>query len=109
MWQKETALISQEPQDWLVFFSLLSCLRHALALSKLINITVDDSVSDGDKHQLRYLPDEIYWSTQDCVGCLAKPDAAMAFNETWHDTTFSPSISSRAIPRSVSFNFTGND
>ncbi|KLO13088.1 hypothetical protein SCHPADRAFT_940660 [Schizopora paradoxa] len=58
------------------------------------NISVDDSLPDPlSGFQIIYglanktITSGTGWNTQDCVGCLAKPDPSQAFNGTWHDAS----------------------
>ncbi|KAJ7596759.1 hypothetical protein C8J56DRAFT_296376 [Mycena floridula] len=61
----------------------------------LVNKTLDDS--DGS---LVYLPPSA-WNTPDCPTCTAKPDPALVFGGTWHDSTFNPVAGSNDFPNTV--------
>ncbi|KLO13086.1 hypothetical protein SCHPADRAFT_940658 [Schizopora paradoxa] len=63
-------------------------------MTSSLNISVDDSLPDPlSGFQILYgttnktITSGTGWNTQDCVGCLAKPDPSRAFNGTWHDAS----------------------
>lgn len=79
-------------------------LFATLALAALQNVTVDDSASTGAVVPA-YLPSPSDWNQGNtCSGCLAKPDPALAYDGTWHDTTFSPSST---VYQAFEFTFVG--
>ena len=83
----------------LVYFALFA----SLALAALQNITVDDAVLTGAVVP-NYLPNTSVWNIGNtCTGCLVQPDPSLAYNGTWHDTTYAPNNSLQEIQ----FSFTG--
>lgn len=72
-----------------VCFVLFASFAHAA----LQNVTVDDAVVTGAVSLpiLEYLPSPSNWNQGNiCSVCLVKPDPSLAYNGTWHDSTFSP-------------------
>ncbi|KAF8447251.1 hypothetical protein L210DRAFT_2785803 [Boletus edulis BED1] len=79
-----------------VYFVLFA----GFALATLRNVTVDDAVVP------QYLPTNSVWNIGgDCTTCLVKPDPTLAYNGTWHDSTFAPS---NGYTQAIEFTFTGN-
>lgn len=75
---------------------ILSLLTVAVALR---NITIDDSFGDEITHIIpTYIPPSKWSFSGD-----AKPNASLAYNGTWHDTTSHPTDPDHG----VSFSFTG--
>lgn len=76
----------------MTFIIGLICFLHICAFSEqslaiLKNVTVDDTKGDELSGTMpTYLPTGD-WSTGGCKGCLAKPNASLAFDGTWHDAT----------------------
>ena len=72
-------------------FSLICFILFAnIVLAALQNVTVDDAVLTGPVVPV-YLPSPSSWSQgNQCSNCAAKPDPSLAYNGTWHDTTFYP-------------------
>ncbi|KAI1797505.1 hypothetical protein LXA43DRAFT_877148 [Ganoderma leucocontextum] len=59
------------------------------ASAALINITVDDTFGDPfTGNQILYEPQGAWQLGQSCSTCTAHPDKSLAFNGTWHDSTF---------------------
>ncbi|KLO13079.1 hypothetical protein SCHPADRAFT_874504 [Schizopora paradoxa] len=82
----------------LVMLAILISLRTppVYSQSDLFNITIDDSFADPSTgvqifYGLQNRPGEGNgWAPgQDCPGCLAQPNKTLAFNNSWHDTTYS--------------------
>jgi hypothetical protein len=81
-----------------------SILFASFALAALQNVTVDDAVSTGAVVP-QYLPNESVWNQGNtCTGCYVQPNPSLAYNGTWHDTTFS---SSNGYTQEIEFSFTG--
>lgn len=75
----------------LLFLSLsashLALVLHASAA--LVNVTVDDTFGDPSTgKQVVYSPQGAWQPGQFCTTCTAHPDKSLAFNGTWHDSTF---------------------
>ncbi|KAI9059609.1 hypothetical protein FKP32DRAFT_1126812 [Trametes sanguinea] len=65
-------------------FSLASLVPNASALRR--NVTIDDTYGDPtNNEQMTYSPWEAWRVGPKCSVCTAKPDAAQAYNGTWHD------------------------
>ncbi|KAF8551996.1 hypothetical protein OG21DRAFT_1416887 [Imleria badia] len=80
-------------------------LSASFALSALQNVTVDDAVLNGAVVP-QYLPSDSVWNIgNNCTGCFVKPDPSLAYNGTWHDTTYS---SSNGYTQAIEFTFTGS-
>ena len=78
-------------------------LFASLALAALQNITVDDAAVTGAVVP-NYLPNATYWNIGNtCKLCNVHPDPSLAYNGTWHDSTYNVNISLQAID----FTFTG--
>ncbi|KLO13081.1 hypothetical protein SCHPADRAFT_382079 [Schizopora paradoxa] len=82
-----------------VMLALLTSLKTPAVYSQtgLINITIDDSSADpltgvkivyGVENQAGH-GDWVSVVDQNCTGCLAQPDAAQAFDHSWHDSSYS--------------------
>ena len=79
-------------------------LFASFALAALQNVTVDDAVLTGAVVPT-YLPSPSNWNQGNiCLGCLVQPDSSMAYNGTWHDTTFSPNST---VSQAFEFTFIG--
>lgn len=78
---------------------ILSLLTVAEATG-LRNVTIDDSYGDEITHNLpTYTPSSVWTSG----AARAQPNASLAYNGTWHDTTSHPGEAAHV----VSFDFTG--
>lgn len=98
------------PQLTLAFLCALRAVVYAAAGSIAINVTVDDSLPASDTAGDRIVYGEGWSVGQDCPGCLVQPDRAEAYENSWHDTTYSVGVGN--ISRSsadATFDFTGMD
>ncbi|OSD05807.1 hypothetical protein PYCCODRAFT_1361878 [Trametes coccinea BRFM310] len=73
---------------------LVALLSLGLSLAFLVpissavryNVTIDDTYGDPtNNEQISYSPLEAWKLGQRCTDCTAEPDAARAYNGTWHD------------------------
>lgn len=79
-------------------------MAHAVAASAaVINITVDDSSSDPNTGN-RIIYGQHWNIGQDCPNCSAQPDKALAYGNSWHDTSSVPVLKSSGP---ATFNFNG--
>ncbi|KAF8447258.1 hypothetical protein L210DRAFT_944256 [Boletus edulis BED1] len=84
-----------------VYFVLFA----GFALAALQNVTVDDGVLTGAVVP-QYLPGVSVWHIgNNCTGCFVKPDPSLAYNGTWHDSTFYPTY---GYTPAIEFTFTGS-
>ena len=77
--------LSGEIQVYLVLFA-------SFTLAALQNVTVDDAVLTGAVVP-QYLPTTALWNSvigNNCTTCIAKPDPSLAYDGTWHDTSYFP-------------------
>ncbi|KAF9448664.1 hypothetical protein P691DRAFT_800447 [Macrolepiota fuliginosa MF-IS2] len=79
--------------SWLAWYTT-SCLLALPSPSKarFVNVTVDDSGPDHLTGELiTYTPGlGVGWKLgQDCSDCTAGPQKALAYHQTWHDSTVS--------------------
>ncbi|KAG8218020.1 hypothetical protein J3R82DRAFT_6215 [Butyriboletus roseoflavus] len=89
------------PGQVLVYFVLFA----SFALAALQNTTVDDAVLTGAVVP-QYLPNQSEWNIGNtCTGCFVQPDPSLAYNGTWHDTTYSPNNN---YTQTIEFTFTGS-
>ena len=89
--------LSRQAQIYLV-------LSASFALAALQNVTVDDAVLIGAVVP-QYLPSDSVWNIgNNCTSCFVKPNPSLAYNGTWHDTTYS---SSNSYTQAIEFTFTG--
>ena len=78
-------------------------LFASLAFAALQNMTVDDAAVTGAVVP-KYLPYPTYWNIGNtCNTCAVHPDPSLAYNGTWHDSTYNVNNSLQAIH----FTFTG--
>ncbi|KAG9308415.1 hypothetical protein JVU11DRAFT_11903 [Chiua virens] len=98
-------MIPTRPLLILANFCFISLCHSTFA--SLQNVTVDDAVQAGPTGTIpEYLPSASYWNTgNNCSKCLVKPDPSMAYNGTWHDTTFNPD---NGISQKIEFTFIGS-
>ncbi|KAN0076719.1 hypothetical protein V8E55_010574 [Tylopilus felleus] len=92
--------LSGEIQLYLVLFA-------SFTLAALQNVTVDDAVLTGAVVP-QYLPTASLWNSvvgNNCTSCTVKPDPSLAYDGTWHDTTYYPS---NDYTPSFQFTFTGS-
>ena len=74
------------PTRVLILISLLlwvlACMSH--------NVTIDDQYGDESNGRLvSYSPSSGAWSLGTmCDDCRLRPNASLAFNGTWHDSTY---------------------
>lgn len=75
-------------------YALQVLLATHSVLGGLMNITVDDaSPSPLSGAAFSYAPGYTWNQGNGCASCAAKPNASLAYNHTWHDATFVPSMS----------------
>ncbi|KAH9850678.1 hypothetical protein C2E23DRAFT_759957, partial [Lenzites betulinus] len=66
-----------------------SPLARIFASAALVNVTIDDTFGDESNGiQVAYEPPSQWNVGQDCTGCTAHPNPQLAFNGTWHDSTY---------------------
>ncbi|OJT13238.1 hypothetical protein TRAPUB_10257 [Trametes pubescens] len=59
------------------------------ASAALVNVTIDDTFGDeSNGNQITYEPSTLWNVGQNCTGCTAHPDPALALKGTWHDSTY---------------------
>ncbi|CCM01297.1 uncharacterized protein FIBRA_03346 [Fibroporia radiculosa] len=72
---------------------------------KLQNITVDDTLGDPVLGlQITYSPSDLWSYGPNCTDCAAHPEAELAYDGTWHDTTYNSSLSESPFNASLIFN-----
>lgn len=77
--------------------------RHADAV--LINRTIDDEYGDPITGIMPvYNPPDAWAQGAKCPGCGAQPSPNLAFNGTWHDSTYFASVGGPAHSIAISFN-----
>ena len=83
----------------------------SLVCAVLKNITVDDCGLDPTNGvAFTYLPNaDVFALGQTCNGCEAQVNASLAYNGSWHDTTYDPTYPTRSNPRNITFEFTGKE
>ncbi|KIP01212.1 hypothetical protein PHLGIDRAFT_379487 [Phlebiopsis gigantea 11061_1 CR5-6] len=95
------------PSIYLQTMVSILTLHCSDVVARLVNVTVDDQ-----DPQLAYAPAENHWLSfvdHDCQrGCSAKPDAAQAYNHSWHDATYDFNVTSQNAPQTIAFQFTGS-
>ena len=97
-------MITIRPLSRLAQVSGCFILFASFALAALQNVTVDDAVLIGAAVPT-YLPSPSSWNQGNiCSGCLVRPNPSMAYNGTWHDTTFSPNST---VSQAFEFTFVG--
>ncbi|KAH0835494.1 hypothetical protein J3R83DRAFT_9161 [Lanmaoa asiatica] len=79
-------------------------LFTSFAFAALQNVTVDDAVLTGPVVP-QFFPSASAWSTNNCTTCAVQPDPSLAYNGTWHETTFIPANNEAPA---IEFNFTGS-
>ncbi|KAK0466367.1 uncharacterized protein EV420DRAFT_826384 [Desarmillaria tabescens] len=77
-----------------------------LVEAKLVNVTIDDQSAGWI-----FSPAEAWNDGASCQGCTAHPEASLAVDGTWHDSTFNKDTGSNDYPNqvlnaSISFNGT---
>ncbi|PIL30899.1 hypothetical protein GSI_07068 [Ganoderma sinense ZZ0214-1] len=93
----------------LLFLSLSASHLLPQASAVLVNVTVDDTFGDpATGNQIIYEPQGLWQLGQSCNGCTARPDKFLAFNGTWHDSTFNDASLPDANQLPIAtFSFTG--
>ena len=68
---------------------LASLLISSQSIAKLVNTTIDDGYGDPRTGaQIDYSPPSAWLDGRvECPGCIAKPNSALLYNRTWHDST----------------------
>ncbi|GJE89215.1 hypothetical protein PsYK624_053100 [Phanerochaete sordida] len=86
--------------------ALLTLIHLSPVLGALINVTVDDQGIDPTTGtSIVY---EAQWAIGPCSFCGAQPDANMALDGTWHDTTYNVNSPTETLLRNATFEFTGS-
>lgn len=82
-------------------------LRHfSFTCGAPINITVDDWLPNHNTDEQLTLTSA--WKVgQDCHSCWARPDPAMAYRGSWHDTTYNKNIAANNQRDAAFFTFNG--
>ena len=83
-------MITIRPLSRLAQVSGCFILFASFALASLQNVTIDDAVLTGAA-VLTYLPSPSNWNQGNIYSestDQVQPDPSMAYNGTWHDTTF---------------------
>lgn len=94
------------PAVGLVLFFFLVNILGEFGLAALVNRTIDDYFGDPIAGTFpTYSPASSWQQGNGCAGCTVRPNSSMAFDGTWHDTTYYVGNASR----SVSVTFTGAD
>jgi len=90
----------------LVLFFFVVNILGQFGSAVLVNRTIDDYFGDPITGIFPvYSPSSSWQQGNGCAGCTVRPNSSMAFDGTWHDTTYYVGNSSR----SVSVTFTGAD
>lgn len=90
-----------------VLFVSVAYIEFDRAGADPINVTIDDQLGDALTSVVpTYLPSvPILWQQGvNCTGCSENPDASMAKDGTWHDTTWYPGDASS---QSIEIDFDG--
>ncbi|TCD66760.1 hypothetical protein EIP91_000951 [Steccherinum ochraceum] len=88
------------PSHLIVLTLLLLLAAHVEAV--LVNVTVDDDGVDSlTGSMILYEPSNGWSVGQNCSACQAQPDRTRAWNNSWHDGTYTPGESN------ATFQFTG--
>ncbi len=73
------------------FTALLLLLAPRLVFGSLVNITVDNAAPNPTTGAaFSYAPDNTWNEGNGCGFCSAKPNASLAYNQTWQDVSFDP-------------------
>ena len=93
----------------LLFLSLSASQLLPQASAALVNVTVDDTYGDPfTGNPIIYQPQGAWQPGQSCSTCTAHPDKSLAFNGTWHDSTFNDASLPDAVQLPIAtFSFTG--
>ncbi|EJD07322.1 uncharacterized protein FOMMEDRAFT_71938 [Fomitiporia mediterranea MF3/22] len=82
---------------------LLLCFSET-SFAQGVNITVDDQAGDANSGVLpKYSPDNTWTEGNGCQTCALHPNASLAIDNSWHDTTFQPT----GPPMNITISFTG--
>ena len=90
-------------RQWIFLFIHFVALA-SLASSTTVNVTVDDEQGDSRTGaQPTYAPSDGWSQGATCSGCEVKADPALAFDNTWHDST----VHLGDQPHTITIQFTG--
>src|SRR6266550_6856263 len=70
---------------------------------RLVNVSIDDHYGDPTTGQIPVYQPVGPWGDQDCPACAIVPLKSMAFDETWHEATYNPSLNNNIF---ITFSFT---
>lgn len=89
------------------FTFVLVHMSYSVA-AMLVNVTVDDSAPDPHSGEsIVYSPYNDWSIGQNCSTCLARPDASMIYDNSWHDHTYGSPLPSSNQFGSATFYFVG--
>lgn len=96
-------LLTGHMQSFILLLPLLMVLDTSLAGR---NATIDDQWGDELTGLVPVLTPANEWQQgAECAGCQLKPNASLAYDHTWHDSTWDPVR--RPIPPAVQLLFNG--
>ncbi|KAI0784127.1 hypothetical protein C8Q75DRAFT_724994 [Abortiporus biennis] len=93
---------------YLFIYLVFNLSRPLGVLAVLVNVTVDDSGTDPTTGvPIVYAPPDAWNLGQTCAACTAHVDSSIAFDHTWHDVSYNPSVDPTVVP-TASLQFNGS-